>query len=188
MQDAAAGRIVGQNREECVYDHLSPLAQRLGVWLAKECSNGMPRGFGDEIADAFPEADTAQLRTALAELKGEGFVTLSGVIGPKLPRTRPTYALFAAADPTATRQDPIRDAVIIARRLLEQPKLGIVRDLDADLEWDRRRFNAALGQLVDLFPSNRRSGEVQNDYPTRQLLVMDDEVIALQRFIRTHAR
>jgi hypothetical protein len=171
-----------------VYDHLSPLAQRLGVWLAKECSNGMPHGFGDEIEDGFPEADTQQLRAALAELKAEGFVSLSGVIGPNLPRTRPTYALFAAADPTATRQDPIRDAVILAKRLVEMPRLGIVRDLDADLGWDRRRFNAALGQLVDLFPSNRRSNETQNEYPARQLFVMDDEVIALQRFIRSHAR
>ena len=171
-----------------MYDHLSPLAQRVGVWLATECTNGMPRGFGDELLEAFPDADQAALGTALAELKADGLVELQGLIGPKLKRVRPTYALFAAADPTVTRQDPVRDAVIIARRLIEDSKLGIVRDLDADLGWGRRRFNAALGQLVDLFPSNRRSNECQNEYPTRQLLVMDDEVIALQRYIRAHTR
>jgi hypothetical protein len=172
-----------------VYDHLSPLAQRLGAWLATQCTEGMPRGFGDELLDAFPDADAAALRAALAELKAEGFVTLSGAIGPKLPRTRTTYALFAAADPTVTRQDPVRDAVIIARMLIQDPKKnGIVRDLDRDLGWERRRFNPALGQLLDLFPSKRRSNETQNDYPTRQLLVLDDEVIALQRFIKAHTR
>lgn len=172
-----------------MYDHLSPLAQRLGVWLANECTDGMPRGFGDELLEAFPEADLAALRAALAELRAEGLVELSGVIGPRLSRSRPTFRLFAAADPTATRQDPVRDAVIIARMLIQDPKKhGIIRDLDRDLGWERRRFNPALGQLIDLFPSNRRSGESQSDYPTRQLLVLDDEVIALQRFVKTHTR
>jgi hypothetical protein len=172
-----------------VYDHLTPLAQRVGVWLAKECTNGMSRGFGDELLEAFPEADLAAMGAALAELKADGLVELSGVIGPGLSRSRPTYRLFAAADPTATRQDPVRDAVIIARMLIEDPqKNGIVRDLDRVLGWERRRFNPALGQLLDLFPSNRRSNETQNEYPTRQLLVLDDEILALQRFIKAHTR
>jgi len=171
-----------------MHDHLSPLAQRVGIWLARECANGMPRGFGDEVLDAFPDDNAPALNRALAELKAAGLVELSGAIGPKLKRARPTYALFAAADPTVTRHDPSRDAVVIARHLIEQPRLGVIRELDANLGWDRRRFNAALGQLLDLFPSNRRSGEVQMDYPTVQLLVMDDEVIALQRFIRANAR
>jgi hypothetical protein len=172
-----------------VYDHLSPLAQRVGVWLAQQCSEGLPRSFGDEVLEAFPDAGLPALRSALADLKADGLVELSGLIGPRLSRSRPTYRLFAAADPTVTRQDPVRDAVIIARMLVQDPqKYGIIRDLDRELGWERRRFNPALGQLVDLFPSNRRSGESQSDYPTRQLLVLDDEVIALQRFIKTHTR
>lgn len=172
-----------------MYNHLSSLAQRVGVWLAQQCTEGLPRSFGDELVEAFPDADVPALRAALAELKADGLVELSGVIGPRLSRSRPTYRLFAAADPTVKRQDPIRDAVIIGRMLIQDPKkYGIIRDLDRELGWERRRFNPALGQLIDLFPRNRRSGESQSDYPTRQLLVLDDEVIALQRFIKAHAR
>ena len=39
------------------YDHLSPLAQKLGAWMAKQCENGLPGHFGDELLEAFPDSE-----------------------------------------------------------------------------------------------------------------------------------
>lgn len=68
------------------YDYLSPLAQKLGAWMATQCKNGLPGHFGDDLLEAFPESDRKQLSQALAELKADGLVDLSPIIGPHLPR------------------------------------------------------------------------------------------------------
>ena len=78
------------------YDHLSPLAQKLGAWMAKQCENGLPGHFGDELLEAFPDSEKKDIRHALAELKADGLVELTPVIGPHLPRVRSTYELFVA--------------------------------------------------------------------------------------------
>src|SRR6266853_1690137 len=41
-------------RETIVHDHLSPLAQQLGRYMADQCSDGLPGHFGDELIEAFP--------------------------------------------------------------------------------------------------------------------------------------
>lgn len=170
------------------YDHLSPLAQKLGAWMATHCANGLPGHFGDDLVEAFPDADKKQIRQALAELKADGLVELTPLIGPNLPRVRTTYELFVAADPGVTKHDPLRDAVVLARILIDDPKLGNTRELERAIGWERRRFNPALGQLMPLFPKGRRRESIQNDYPTLGVIVGDDEVVELRRFVRQHAR
>lgn len=81
------------------YDHLSPLAQKLGAWMAEQCQDGLPGHFGDELLEAFPDSEKKDIRQALAELKADGLVELTPVMGPHLPRVRSTYELFVAADP-----------------------------------------------------------------------------------------
>lgn len=169
-----------------VYDHLSPLAQKLGKHLASECHDGMPGYFDDGLIEAFPAATVGELKVALAELEADGLVELSSVIGPKLPRVRTTYELFAAADPGITKQDPRRDAVVLARLLVENPKLGHVPDLEAQSSWERRRFNPALGLLMPLFRKGRYREVYQNQYPTLGVIVTEEEIVALRRFIRTN--
>jgi hypothetical protein len=170
------------------YDHLGPLAQRLGAWLARQCENGLPKLFGDELREAFPEVDVKEIKLALAELKADGLIELHPVIGPHLARIRTTYALFVAADPGITGNDPLRDAVVLARTLADDPKLGTTRQLEAAVGWERRRFNPALGQLMPLFPEGRRRNSIQNEYPTLGVIVGDDEIVALRRFIQQRTR
>ena len=81
------------------YDHLSPLAQKLGAWMARQCENGLPGHFGDELLEAFSDSGKNHISQALAELKADGLVELTPVIGTHLPRVRSTYELFVAADP-----------------------------------------------------------------------------------------
>jgi hypothetical protein len=170
------------------YDHLSPLAQRIGRWLAEQCVDGMPGHFGDGLLTAFADDERADIRLALSELKADGLVELSPLIGPKLPRIRTTYALFEAADPGITGHDPGQDAVVLARLLIEDPKLGNVPQLESAAGWESRRFNPALGLLVPLFPPGRRRSPIQNRYPVLGFIVGPDEILELKRFIQTSTR
>lgn len=170
------------------YDHLSPLAQKLGAWMARQCENGLPGHFGDELLEAFSDSGKNHISQALAELKADGLVELTPVIGTHLPRVRSTYELFVAADPGVTKNDPLRDAVVLARMLIDNPRLGNTGELESAIGWERRRFNPALGQLMPLFPKGRRRESIQNDYPTLGVIVGDDELVALRRFIRQNAR
>lgn len=171
-----------------MYDHLSDLAQHLGKYMAEQCIDGMPGHFGDELLDAFPEADHKSLSVALAELKADGLVELSHAIGPRLPRIRTAYELFAAADPGITGHDPEADAVVLAQMIVADPDLGHIPRLEQATGWPRRRFNPAVGLLLPLFPKGRYREVIQNEYPTLGFIVTEDEIVALQRFVRRHAR
>lgn len=170
-----------------VYDDLSDLAERLGRHMAEQCADGLPGHFGDELLDAFPGETPESLTGALAELKADGLIELTSVIGPKLPRVYTTYDLFAATDAAVTGNDPVVDSVVLAQLMADDPELGSVQQLQQAVSWDRRRFNPAVGLLLPLFPDGRYSKECQADYPTRYFLVTADEAVALRRYARTHS-
>jgi hypothetical protein len=165
-------------------DELSDLAQRLGRYMAEQCSDGMPGHFRDDLLAAFPDEEVAAVRSALAELKGEGLVTLNPLIGPELPSVRTTLELFIAADAAITGHDPIEDSVVLAHLLIGDPELGHVPKLEEAAGWPRRRFNPALGLLMPLFPRGRYREVYQPDYPTIGLIVGEDEIVALRRYVR----
>ena len=172
-----------------MFEHLSGLAQQIGRHMAERCTNGLPASFGEELLDDFEKEDRHTLGAALAELKADGLVKLTPLIGPKLPRVRTTYQLFVAADPGITGQDPVADSVVLARMMAGNPGLGrSVPKLEQEVGWDRRRFNPALGLLMPLFPKGRYREVVQNDYPTLGFIVTADEVVALQRYARTNLK
>lgn len=157
--------------------------------MAERCVNGLPASFGEEMLEPFKKEDRNTLAAALAELKADGLVTLTPLIGPKLPRVRTTYQLFVAADPAITGQDPIADSVVLARMMAGDPQLGrSVARLEEAVGWERRRFNPALGLLMPLFPKGRYREVVQNEYPTLGFVVTADEVVALQRYARANQR
>jgi len=170
-----------------VYDDLSDLAQRLGKYMAEQCTDGLPGHFGDELLDAFPDETRETLKGALAELKADGLVELTPLIGPNLPRVHTTYELFVAADAAVTGHDPRSDSAMLARLMADDPELGSVQRLEQAVDWDHRRFNPAVGLLLSLFPDGRYSKECQADYPTRYFLVTEDEVVALRRYARSHS-
>lgn len=168
-------------------DELGDLAQRLGRHMAEQCSDGMPGHFRDDLLAVFPNEEAAAVRNALAELKGAGLVKLNPLIGPKLPSVHTTLELFIAADAAITGHDPVEDSAVLAQLLIDDPELGHVPDLEAAAGWPRRRFNPALGLLMPLFRKGRYREVDQPDYPTLGLIVGDDEVVALRRYVRDRA-
>jgi hypothetical protein len=170
-----------------VYDHLSKLAQQVGRHMAQASTSGLPTHFDDGLLVDFPTVSERDMKYALSELRADGLVELTSVMGPRLPRIRTTYELYAAADPGVTSNDPRADAVSLARTLVQDPALGHIPDLETASGWTRRRFNPALGLLMPLFRKGRYREVTQNDYPTLGLIVSDDEVVALRRFITANA-
>lgn len=165
-------------------DELGDLAQRLGRHMAEKCTDGMPGHFRDDLLVAFPDDEVTAIRSALAELKGAGLVTLDPLIGPKLPSVHTTLGLFIAADAAITGHNPVEDSVVLARLMIDDPELGHVPKLDRAVGWPRRRFNPALDLLMPLFPKGRYREVYQPDYPTLGLIVGEDEIVALRRYVR----
>jgi hypothetical protein len=164
------------------------LAQKLGAWMARQCQDGLPGYVDERLAEAFPGTDSKAIKQALAELKADGLIELSSAINLPMPHVRTTVALFVAADPAVTGHDPLKDAVALAGMMIENPKLGNVRELEVASGWPRRRFNPAVGLLVSLFPPNRMRTPIQNDYPVLGFIIGDDEVIALRRYVQSRTR
>ncbi len=169
-----------------MYNHLSPLAQTLGRYMAERCTDGLPGHFGDELLEAFPD-DLRSLSLALAELQADGLVTLSPLIGPKLPRVRTTVGLFVACDAGITGHDPVEDSVVLARMLIEKPDLGgNARNLEDASGWERRRFNPAFALLIPYVADVRVRKSIQSDYPTMGVILADEDVVALRRYVQAH--
>lgn len=133
--------------------------------------------------------DPDAISTALAELQGEGLVELTRRINLEVPRVRKTLALFTACDAAITGHNPIEDSVILARMLLADHDFGgNARDLEAAAGWTRRRFNPAFALIVPCIGEGRVRNAYQPDYPVLGVLVGDDDVSTLQRYIREHVR
>ena len=170
-----------------LYDHLSPLAQQLGRYMAERCTNGLRGHFDDELLTDFPGETPRSLEMALAELEADGLVSLSKLIGPKLPRVRTEVELFIACDPAITGHDPVEDSVVLARLLVEKRELGgRASDLEAASGWERRRFNPAFALLIPSVAGGRVRKSIQNDYPTMGVILADEDVVALQRYVRAN--
>ena len=172
-----------------VYEHLSDLAHRLGRHMAEHSPKGLPTHFDDGLLVSFPEADARTLGMALAELEADGLVTLSRVLGPSLPRVRTTVELFIACDPAITGHDPVEDSVILARLLLERPDLGgSATRLEDASGWERRRFNPAFALLVPCVGDGRVRKSIQDDYPTMGVLLADEDLVELRRYVQRNSR
>lgn len=172
-----------------MHDHLSPLAQQLGRHMAEQSTDGLPGHFGDELLEAFPHEDRKSIGLALAELQADGLVDLSPLIGPNLPRVRTTVDLFVACDAAITGHNPIEDSVVLARLLIENPNLGgRARELEQASHWERRRFNPAFALLIPCVAGGRVRKSVQNDYPTMGVILADEDVVQLRRYVDQHIR
>jgi hypothetical protein len=170
-----------------VYDHLSPLAQQLGRYMAERCTDGLRGHFDDAMLADFPNENPRSMGLALAELEAEGLVSLSKLIGPRLPRVRTEVDLFIACDPAITGHDPVEDSVVLASLLIEKRELGgRASDLEASSGWERRRFNPAFALLIPSVADGRVRKSIQNDYPTMGVILADEDVVALQRYVHAN--
>lgn len=172
-----------------MYDHLSKLSQKLGMHMAEQCTDGLPGHFHEDLLTAFPDETSKSIGQALAELEAEGLVTLSHLIGPRLPRVRTTVDLFIACDAAITGQDPVQDSIVLARMLVDNPRLGgNARDLEIATGWERRRFNPAFALIIPNIADGRIRKSIQNDFPTMGILVADEDIVQLRRYIHQHTR
>ncbi|WP_018061636.1 hypothetical protein [Caulobacter sp. UNC279MFTsu5.1] len=172
-----------------MHDEMSPLAQRLGRYMAEQCTDGLDGLFGDDLLEAFPEEDRKSISFALVELKVEGLVKLTPVMGPYLDRVQTTVELFKACDAAITGHDPVEDSVELARLLLEKPSLGgNAAELELEIGWERRRFNPAFALLIPCVADGRVRKTLQNTYPTLGLLLADEDILELRRYVRRHSR
>lgn len=170
-----------------MYDHLSPLAQQLGRYMAERCADGLRGQFDDAMLTDFPDETPRSMGLALAELDAEGLVALSKLIGPKLPRVRTEVDLFIACDPGITGHDPVEDSVELARLLIDNRELGgRASNLEAASGWQRRRFNPAFALLIPSVADGRVRKSVQNEYPIMGVILADEDVLALQRYVRAN--
>lgn len=170
------------------YD-LGPLAEKLGRYMAEQCTDGLCGHFGDDMVEVMGDAGPAAIKLALAELQAEGLVTLSPVIGPNLPRVRTTVQLFIACDAAITGQDPVADSVVLARLLIDNPQLGgNARDLEEAAGWERRRFNPAFALIVPCIADGRVRKTIQDQYPVMGVIAVEEDVVELRRYVREHTR
>jgi hypothetical protein len=141
-----------------------------------ERTDGMPGLFAEDLLEAFPDEKPSSIKSALAELEAEGLVELSHVIGPHLPRVRPTVDLFVACDAAITGHDPVEDSVILARMLIDDPELGgSAPAFEKASGWERRRFNPAFALIIPNIGDGRVREVIQPKYPSMGILVADED-------------
>jgi hypothetical protein len=78
--------------------------------------------------------------------------------------------------------------VELARLLIENPDLGGNASMLEDAAgWSRRRFNPAFALLVPHIADGRTRKPIQNQYPVLGFVLADEDLVALQRYVRDHS-
>jgi hypothetical protein len=171
---------------------ISPLAKEIGLWMAKQSPNGLSYlEHGSDLIAAHPDASPRDLGKVLAELEGEGLVTLSGGIGRQVPQPFPTPDLYAVFDPVAFGTDPHIDACDLIRRILEKAKAenglsyGVSsQELLEETGWTHRRLNPALSLVIAHVDDGRVSKSMDGEFAARSFHVMASDELALERFLK----
>ena len=173
-----------------MYGDLSSLARKLGRYIAKQSTNGLPKQSVDISLEEFPTEGPKSIGLALAELKVEGLVTLTHGIGSSLPvEVCPTVELFITFDPEITGYDPTKDSVDLARMLIDKPQLGRrTSELEKASGWDRRRFNPAFALVVSNVAEGRVRKPIQNEYPAIGMQIENEDIVRLHRYIQQNSR
>lgn len=162
---------------------LSPLARRVGLWIAEHCPDGLNSFVNEQaLADAFSGGGIRDLQDAIAELEAEGLVSCSHTISKALPHVRPTTDLYVTFDPLAYGHNPASDAAELTTRVLAGEDSVGVAELYAATDWPLRRFNPAVALVIAQVDSRRVSGEMSGDYPCRWFHLMAGDRVALKRF------
>lgn len=163
---------------------LSPLARRLGLWVAQHCSNGMREHVEeDEVFAEFDGETDRDLEEAIAELDADGFGSVSRFSGQRLPLFRPSNDLYVTFDPIAHGHDPMVDAVVLAKGALEGDDGVNVAALHEASGWSHRRFNPALTIVLSQV-DDRRVSKTMSEYPTSFFHLLSEDRVALKRFIQ----
>ncbi|MEZ2142247.1 hypothetical protein AAE026_08065 [Bradyrhizobium sp. DN5] len=76
-----------------------------------------------------------------------------------------------------------QDARTLANLLLEDEGRERTSALHAASGWEKRRFNPAFQFLLNVIPDERASREIQPDYPSSSIFLLDEDKALLRRFL-----
>ena len=183
---ACTAKEVARMDEDDLDVDLNPLARKVGRWLAENSETGRRVLVdGEAIQGAFPTEGKEAVEIAIAELEAEGFLrTASRGIGRKWPLVTPNVDLFATFDSIAIGSEPYKDAVVLAKKILELASAVRVADLHEQTGWSLRRFNPAIELVVSQIDDRRVSRTNDLTYPTPHFSIAPADKVALNRFIK----
>ncbi|MCF6326496.1 MAG: hypothetical protein L3J21_04285 [Devosiaceae bacterium] len=164
---------------------ISKTALELALWLTKTSNDGLcstATEFNDLQAD-FMEIDEGKLQEACYELKHLELVELVATLDSPIYLLYPTYKLFWALDLYIIGNDPNKDAVEIAKLMVNDKSFGDIQKLDNKLKWPNRRLNPAIARIIPLITDSHVSKEKQNTYPTKYFNIGPEDQFKLKRFI-----
>lgn len=161
---------------------VSPLAQKVGLWVAKNSETGLPGLVHEQVLTAaFPETDAERLKEAIAELELDGFVS-TVQRGGKIPSIKPTADLFASFDRHALGNDPDADARELAKVILAGRDQVQTADLHAATGWPIRRFNPAIALVLGRIDSRHVGKEINSTYPSSFFFLTAIDRVMLKRY------
>lgn len=161
---------------------LSPLAIRIGLWIAKQSAEGLNDPISDDVLKAeFSSVSVDELGFSIAELTKDGYVSATAFIGARLPLIRPTTELFIAFDPHAVGSSPAADVVSLIDLALAKKNACNAQDLHTESGWPIRRFNPPFAYMLSRIDDRRISKGAMN-YPATAFLLMDSDRVELKRF------
>ncbi|WP_157619210.1 hypothetical protein [Skermanella stibiiresistens] len=168
---------------------IGEVAAQISTYLVRATTNGFYDMHGwNEIKAAFPNANEIEIHDALAELKHCGLIHVHSAIGAPVAAIHTTYDLFWAFDGAVMGYDTRADAVYLAESLLEDDCNAVIPRLHEKTGWNRRRFNPPLAYLLQFFAPGRISNELQNQYPTTNVIITADERYHLKAFAQQHRK
>jgi hypothetical protein len=139
----------------------------------------------EALCETFSDIDRSSLEEAVAELKHLEYATTEGAWGHPILNVRPTASMFLAFDLVATGRDTRADALLVARRWLDEPEAQNVFRLSEQLGWEPRRLNPALSTLRHVFAQGRWSNESDPTLEVVSVLVTQDERFKLRRMLES---
>ncbi|TWB93201.1 hypothetical protein FBZ93_111240 [Bradyrhizobium macuxiense] len=158
----------------------------LAVALARAPSDGMAgRGLTiDDLCKLLPEVDPKEIEKAAFDLNALGLTGIQRAFGGHWS-LRLKQKFYEQLDHQVMGWESTTelDARTLANLLLEDEERERTSALHAASGWEKRRFNPAFQFLLNIIPEGRASREIQPDYPSSSICLLDEDKALLRRFI-----
>ncbi|WP_245334844.1 hypothetical protein [Bradyrhizobium mercantei] len=158
----------------------------LAVALARTPGDGMAgRGLTiDDLCKLLPQVDPKDIEKAAFDLNALGLTSIQRAFGGHW-WLRLDQKFYEQVDHQAMGWGSTteRDARTLANLLLEDEERERTSALHTASGWEKRRFNPAFQFLLNVIPEGRASQEVQLDYPSSSIFLLDEDKALLRRFI-----
>lgn len=169
--------------------NLSDDADALARYLVAESEGGLERFVESGVLlEALPGWTSRRLQDAAAELKLAGLATTSATMGDPVRLVTPTSVLFVLYDPVVLGTSPQRDAIELARLILElDPDQVSSAQFAERLGWSPRRFNPALSLLLTFVPDRQIRKVLQPTWVTAGFIVSAETRVRLRQLVKSAA-